>query len=346
MWILAVCELGIRAADGVCQTMNATNSAGGQVIQVLANSPLGYWYGWAIGACIAEAWLKGESLPFLRISPFVWLALAAVSYFVKPLSTFQFLLFAMTAAAFVSRYLGGNPEDKRPEFLSRVLIKIGLWSYSIYLLHQPLLHVCSHIIIWAVPAERRPGPVNFILMVGMWTFVMLLSVLWYKTIELPGIALGKKFAGSFVQGAKIARPAGDESLTPAQDSRAGYGLMTLALLACVAVTLFVSDRFSYRRAVENSRRAWVLATSPDAAQRDGGLAVKLAEDACVQTHYKESVMVGTLAAAYAEAGRFDEAVGASRMACDEASRAGDSFALQKNQDMLGHFLKREPYRQQ
>jgi len=122
-------------------------------------------------------------------------------------------------------------------------------------------------------------------------------------------------------------------------------LMVAGLLVCVAVTLLVSDRFSYRRAVENCRQAWVLATSADAAQRNGKLAVQLAEDACVQTHYQEPVMVGTLAAAYAEAGRFDEAVGASRMACDEASRAGDQMALQKNQEMLQHFLKQEPYRQ-
>ena len=49
--------------------------------------------------------------------------------------------------------------------------------------------------------------------------------------------------------------------------------------------------------------AWLLATCPDAHVRDGVQAVKYAEHACELTHYGVTVLVGTLAAAYAEAGR-------------------------------------------
>jgi len=48
--------------------------------------------------------------------------------------------------------------------------------------------------------------------------------------------------------------------------------------------------------------AWLLATSPDAHIRDGVQAVTYAERACELTHYGLIPVVGTLAAAYAEAG--------------------------------------------
>ena len=58
--------------------------------------------------------------------------------------------------------------------------------------------------------------------------------------------------------------------------------------------------------------AWTLATSEVAELRDGARAVELAERACELTHYRETMMVGTLASAYAEAGRFDDAIATAK----------------------------------
>ena len=54
--------------------------------------------------------------------------------------------------------------------------------------------------------------------------------------------------------------------------------------------------------------AWILATCPDPKVRDGSEAVRLAERACELTGCKAPTLLYTLAAAYAEAGRFDDAV--------------------------------------
>jgi tetratricopeptide (TPR) repeat protein len=54
--------------------------------------------------------------------------------------------------------------------------------------------------------------------------------------------------------------------------------------------------------------AWMFATCPDARFRDGKRAVELARTACELTNWKELNDVDTLAAAYAEAGDFKEAV--------------------------------------
>jgi len=54
--------------------------------------------------------------------------------------------------------------------------------------------------------------------------------------------------------------------------------------------------------------AWIYATSPQAELRNGAEAVRLAEEACKITKRQKTTILDTLAAAYAEAGRFDDAV--------------------------------------
>ena len=60
--------------------------------------------------------------------------------------------------------------------------------------------------------------------------------------------------------------------------------------------------------------AWLLATSPDAALRNGPEAVQLAEHGCAVTSRRNPTLLDTLAAAYAEAGRFPEAINAAQEA--------------------------------
>jgi tetratricopeptide (TPR) repeat protein len=87
----------------------------------------------------------------------------------------------------------------------------------------------------------------------------------------------------------------------------------------------------YRRALEINRDdieaqnnlAWVLATCPDAAVRNGIQAVAIAERANSLTMGKSPVISATLAAAYAEAGRFADAVKAAERAHQLALAEGN-----------------------
>jgi tetratricopeptide (TPR) repeat protein len=60
--------------------------------------------------------------------------------------------------------------------------------------------------------------------------------------------------------------------------------------------------------------AWLLATSPDAGIRDGPRAIALALQAESVSQAQEPVFIATLAAAYAEAGQFSEAVATAQRA--------------------------------
>jgi len=89
--------------------------------------------------------------------------------------------------------------------------------------------------------------------------------------------------------------------------------------------------------------AWVLATCPDAHLRDGVQAVQYGERACELTHYRMAPIVGTLAAAYAEAGRYDDAIAAAQKACALATAAGELELLEKNRKLLDLYRAHQPY---
>jgi spermidine synthase len=89
--------------------------------------------------------------------------------------------------------------------------------------------------------------------------------------------------------------------------------------------------------------AWLLATDPDATNRNGAEAVRLAERACALTERQTPALVGTLAAAYAEAGRFGEAVATAQEACALASKAKDQALLRKNQELLELYRAGQAY---
>jgi tetratricopeptide (TPR) repeat protein len=91
--------------------------------------------------------------------------------------------------------------------------------------------------------------------------------------------------------------------------------------------------------------AWLLATDRDAANRDGAEAVQLAERACVLTDRKVPVMVGTLAAAYAEAGRFKEAIETAQQARDLAEAAGQTKVAERNRQLLKLYQSGRPCRE-
>jgi len=89
--------------------------------------------------------------------------------------------------------------------------------------------------------------------------------------------------------------------------------------------------------------AWLLATSPETNIRDGRRAVELSERACELTEFKQTMFVGTLAAAYAEAGQFDEAIRTAQKACALASASGEQNLLKRNQELLELYRMYLPY---
>jgi tetratricopeptide (TPR) repeat protein len=93
-----------------------------------------------------------------------------------------------------------------------------------------------------------------------------------------------------------------------------------------------------------NQTAWVLATSPEAGLRDGVQAVVLAERAVRLTGGREPAILDTLAAAYAEAGRFPEAVQTTSQALELARKQDNRQQVQVLEGRMALYTGGSPFR--
>jgi hypothetical protein len=109
----------------------------------------------------------------------------------------------------------------------------------------------------------------------------------------------------------------------------------------------------YRKCIELSpdltealnNLAWLLATSPEANYRNGADAIKFATRACELTLNEWPMFLGTLAAAYAEAGRFEEAIKAGEKAEQQARKRGFTDLADQNLKLLETYRAGKPHRE-
>jgi protein O-mannosyl-transferase len=90
--------------------------------------------------------------------------------------------------------------------------------------------------------------------------------------------------------------------------------------------------------------AWIRATANDASVRDPLEAIRLAERAIDLTAHTDIASLDALAAAYAAAGRFEEAISAARAGIDLAAAAGIPAAVDGFRARLQLYQQGQPYR--
>jgi tetratricopeptide (TPR) repeat protein len=90
--------------------------------------------------------------------------------------------------------------------------------------------------------------------------------------------------------------------------------------------------------------AWTLATNPNASIRNGAEAVELAQRAVQLSDGREPAVLGTLAAAQAEAGRFLEAVQTAREALELATQQDNSSLAESIKAKIPLYEARTPFR--
>ncbi len=94
-----------------------------------------------------------------------------------------------------------------------------------------------------------------------------------------------------------------------------------------------------------SLAATQLATCPDRSIRNGAEALTLAERANSLSGGKTPVILDALSAAYAESGRFDEAVETEKQALDLASQGGDASVAATLKAHLEKYSSNQPLRE-
>ncbi len=94
-----------------------------------------------------------------------------------------------------------------------------------------------------------------------------------------------------------------------------------------------------------NRLAWLLATSPTDTVRDGPEALRLATRLNLMTGEKEAMAWDTLAAAFAECGRFEEAVAAATQAVQRATAAGQTARAEAAAQRRDLYIRRSAFRE-
>jgi Flp pilus assembly protein TadD len=90
--------------------------------------------------------------------------------------------------------------------------------------------------------------------------------------------------------------------------------------------------------------AWMLATCPDLRIRNGAQAVGLAERAVELAGRDDPMILDTLGAAYAEAGRFAEAIETTRRAAILAAQRNDQSLANELNTRLALYQTHKPFR--
>lgn len=90
--------------------------------------------------------------------------------------------------------------------------------------------------------------------------------------------------------------------------------------------------------------AWILATSPDDALRDGAKAVQLAEDVARRAGHPNAIVLRTLAAAYAENGRFNDAIDTAQDAIQIAKATRNDDLVSDLENNIAAYRENQPLR--
>ena len=99
-----------------------------------------------------------------------------------------------------------------------------------------------------------------------------------------------------------------------------------------------------QNAITCKNLAWILATCPEASIRNGTKAVTLAEQAVRLSGSPDPIFIGTLAAAYAEVGRFPEAVAVAERAQQLAAAQNNTALVNALGEQIERYQTDAPFR--
>ena len=156
------------------------------------HSPVFFWFSWSIGAALAHGYLN-DTLPRLpKWSLRICFLLVLATYGVKPLSYLAFPGTCLLTAGLILRMLrkeiSWNP---LPAFFCNHLRTVGVLSYSVYLIHQPLIHVVRDLVQEYLPTVNTQPVIVMAICLVTWLPLLGLSWCFYQWVEMPSISLGK-----------------------------------------------------------------------------------------------------------------------------------------------------------
>ncbi|HEY4335145.1 MAG TPA: acyltransferase [Puia sp.] len=187
---------GVKRMVGISFLVSVAWQAIGMRVDSLAhslpwtNSVFALWVVWTTGAFLAEAWYEGRRLPAVLDRRDRWFILGGLllAAGLTPLNALLEYAAGIIGVLLMDAFLhaGKIVPESRP---ARWIVTIGLCSFSVFLIHQPLLRVIIDFLdlhSFHYPGYRLvDGGIAAIVIFG-------LSYVMYRFIELPSIRTGAR----------------------------------------------------------------------------------------------------------------------------------------------------------
>ncbi len=196
-------KLGVNKTIGATLIISFILLGGGMYLHILSawnynTSILKMWYVWAAGALLAEKYFLNKKLFQKGVKSIIIFSflLSGASIATSYTNNFTDYFLTLGWLAFFEWFLYTKTISLNTAIF-KILSTIGICSYSIYLIHQPLLKVMLNFF-------DRMSLINFghlniylksIDVIPVFIIVFLISYSLYIFIELPSVSIGKYFRG-------------------------------------------------------------------------------------------------------------------------------------------------------
>jgi peptidoglycan/LPS O-acetylase OafA/YrhL len=188
--ILMVLEVGLRTIEAINGHLNG-----------LSMIPFKFWFSWSLGAYVCQKYIKGERCILSNQSVIFWVSLCILAKFFSVFAPFGFTFAAISTAVFISKRLDGKIHFNIPKVVSNIVTKFGIYSYGIYLLHQPFFYMLPYLEVQTTPRLNARLETWFSVSISdkivtlFWCIlisvaVYFLSALFYRLVEKPSVILG------------------------------------------------------------------------------------------------------------------------------------------------------------
>jgi peptidoglycan/LPS O-acetylase OafA/YrhL len=167
----------------------------GEISIWLAGCPFTYIFSWSVGALMADNGFRSMFNNRSKWLIYIIVAIAIGTQFIKPASTFSFMIFAISSAMMIAR---AHYHDLRINRCIGRLVSLGVVSYSVYLIHQPIIQILPTVYHHYVKLEIQP------LIVFMACLCMIVPIFWCSVImrnlvELPSVNMGYRLLSTLGQ---------------------------------------------------------------------------------------------------------------------------------------------------
>jgi peptidoglycan/LPS O-acetylase OafA/YrhL len=154
----------------------------------LAGVPLGFIFSWSVGAFVAELCRSNSKRYMVKKWHITGLIMISVVFaFYKPVCQFSFMLFSISSATMIM-YVHQN--DVRIMKPMRWFSTLGLVSYSVYLIHQPLVRLVPK--AYQMLGVKPPNVIVFVTCIAGIVPLFWCARIMRRVVELPSIHLGNR----------------------------------------------------------------------------------------------------------------------------------------------------------